>query len=217
MIQVCDPPRVPVRGFPPRNSVFFCSGARQAVFTAPAARCCGCFTVGEVCGVCDAAGAPGGAVLLQPLNADTALCRGPAAWAGWRGVEGGQFLTPPVLHQPDAAEPLLRAAFCPGRARLPGAGGCWRCWNAPRSPTLCCRCTSGRAGAAGPAPAEQSGTLLLCWPPGARPGTRCRCGCRCRTVPGWPSAGKRVCGIGQPTDRRAGDLAGHVPGITTRV
>ena len=35
--------------------------------------------------------------------------------------------------------------------------------------------------------------------------------------PAGPSAGKRVCGAGQPTDRRAGDLAGHVPGITTRV
>ena len=36
-------------------------------------------------------------------------------------MEGGQFLTPPVLHQPDAAEPLLRAAFA--RAERLARGG----------------------------------------------------------------------------------------------
>ena len=66
-------------------------------------------TVGEVCGVCDAAGAPAGAVLLQPLNADTALAAALRAWAGWRGVEGGPFLTP------------LRAAFA--RAERLARGG----------------------------------------------------------------------------------------------
>lgn len=71
--------------------------------------------------MCDAVGAPAGAVLLQPLNADTALAAALRAWAGWRGVEGGQFLTPPVLHQPDAAEPLLRAAFA--RAERLARGG----------------------------------------------------------------------------------------------
>lgn len=36
-------------------------------------------------------------------------------------MEDGQFLTPPVLHQPDVAEPLLRAAFA--RAERLARGG----------------------------------------------------------------------------------------------
>ena len=42
-------------------------------------------------------------------------------------------------------------------------------------------------------------------------------GAAAEPCPAGPSAGKRVCGTGQPTDRRAGDLAGYVSGITTRV
>ena len=111
MIQVCDPPRVrPVRRFSAEEFCFLLRGEAGSLYR-PRSEVLRMLTVGEVCGVCDAAGAPAGAVLLQPLNADTALAAALRAWAGWRGVEGGQFLTPPVLHQPDAAEPLLRAAF----------------------------------------------------------------------------------------------------------
>ena len=111
MIQVCEPPRVrPVRRFSAEEFCFLLQGEAGSLYR-PRSEVLRMLTVGEVCGVCDAAGAPAGAVLLQPLNADTALAAALRAWAGWRGVEDGQFLTPPVLHQPDAAEPLLRAAF----------------------------------------------------------------------------------------------------------
>ena len=121
MIQVCDPPRVrPVRRFSAEEFCFLLRGEAGSLYR-PRSEVLRMLTVGEVCGVCDAAGAPAGAVLIQPLNADTALAAALRAWAGWRGVEGGQFLTPPVLHQPDAAEPLLRAAFA--RAERLARGG----------------------------------------------------------------------------------------------
>ena len=97
MIQVCDPPRVrPVRRFSAEEFCFLLRGEAGSLYR-PRSEVLRMLTVGEVCGVCDAAG------------------------AGWRGVEGGQFLTPPVLHQPDAAEPLLRAAFA--RAERLARGG----------------------------------------------------------------------------------------------
>ena len=121
MIQVCEPPRVrPVRRFSAEEFCFLLRGEAGSLYR-PRSEVLRMLTVGEVCGVCDAVGAPAGAVLLQPLNADTALAAALRAWAGWRGVEGGQFLTPPVLHQPDAAEPLLRAAFA--RAERLARGG----------------------------------------------------------------------------------------------
>ena len=121
MIQVCDPPRVrPVRRFSAEEFCFLLRGEAGSLYR-PRSEVLRMLTVGEACGVCDAVGAPAGAVLLQPLNADTALAAALRAWAGWRGVEGGQFLTPPVLHQPDAAEPLLRAAFA--RAERLARGG----------------------------------------------------------------------------------------------
>mgnify|MGYP000215904669 CR=1 FL=1 len=121
MIQVCEPPRVrPVRRFSAEEFCFLLQGEAGSLYR-PRSEVLRMLTVGEVCGVCDAVGAPAGAVLLQPLNADTALAAALRAWAGWRGVEGGQFLTPPVLHQPDAAEPLLRAAFA--RAERLARGG----------------------------------------------------------------------------------------------
>ena len=172
-------------------------------------------TVGEVCGVCDAAGAPAGAVLLQPLNADTALAAALRAWAGWRGVEGGQFLTPPVLHQPDAAEPLLRAAFARAERLARGGRVLAVLYRAVRRPAAVVH--PAGAGAAGPAPAEQSGTLLCAGRRVRGPGPGAGVGAAAGPCPAGPSAGKRVCGTGQPTDRRAGDLAGYVPGITTRV
>lgn len=121
MIQVCEPPRVrPVRRFSAEEFCFLLRGEAGSLYR-PRSEVLRMLTVGEVCGVCDAAGTPAGAVLLQPLNADTALAAALRAWAGWRGVEGGQFLTPPVLHQPDVAEPLLRAAFA--RAERLARGG----------------------------------------------------------------------------------------------
>lgn len=160
MIQVCEPPRVPaVRRFSAEEFCFLLRGEAGSLYR-PRSEVLRMLTVGEVCGVCDAAGAPAGAVLLQPLNADTALAAALRAWAGWRGVEGGQFLTPPVLHQPDAAEPLLRAAFA--RAERLARGGrvlaVLEC--TAQSDALLPLYIRAGAGAAGPAPAEQSGTLL---------------------------------------------------------
>lgn len=121
MIQVCEPPRVrPVRRFSAEEFCFLLRGEAGSLYR-PRSEVLRMLTIGEACGVCNAAGAPAGAVLLQPLNADTALAAALRAWAGWRGVEDGQFLTPPVLQQPDAAEPLLRAAFA--RAERLARGG----------------------------------------------------------------------------------------------
>ena len=121
MIQVCEPPRVrPVRRDSAEEFCFLLRGEAGSLYR-PRSEVLRMLTVGEACGVCDAVGAPAGAVLLQPLNADTALAAALRAWAGWRGVEDGQFLTPPVLHQPDVAEPLLRAAFA--RAERLARGG----------------------------------------------------------------------------------------------
>ena len=93
MIQVCDPPRVrPVRRFSAEEFCFLLRGEAGSLYR-PRSEVLRMLTVGEACGVCDAAGAPAGAVLLQP----------------------------PVLHQPDAAEPLLRAAFA--RAERLARGG----------------------------------------------------------------------------------------------
>ena len=233
MIQVCEPPRVrPVRRFSAEEFCFLLRGEAGSLYR-PRSEVLRMLTVGEVCGVCDAAGAPAGAVLLQPLNADTALAAALRAWAGWRGVEGGQFLTPPVLHQPDAAEPLLRAAFARAerlargervlavlerlnaaghRAVLVGGAGMPRAVRRPAAVVH-----PAGAGAAGPAPAEQSGTLLCAGRRVHGPGPGAGVGAAAEPCPAGPSAGKRVCGTGQPTDRRAGDLAGYVSGITTRV
>ena len=121
MIQVCEPPRVrPVRRFSAEEFCYLARGEAGSLYR-PRSEVLRMLTVGEVCGVCDAAGVPAGAVLLQPLNADTTLAAALRAWAGWRGVEDGQFLTPPVLHQTDAAESLLRAAFA--RAERLDRGG----------------------------------------------------------------------------------------------
>jgi len=73
MIQVCEPPRVrPVRRFSAEEFCFLLQGEAGSLYR-PRSEVLRMLTVGEVCGVCDAAGAPAGAVLLQPLNADTAL------------------------------------------------------------------------------------------------------------------------------------------------
>ena len=91
MIQVCDPPRVrPVRRFSAEEFCFLLQGEAGSLYR-PRSEVLRMLTVGEACGVCDAVGAPAGAVLLQPLNADTALAAALRAWAGWRGVEGGQY------------------------------------------------------------------------------------------------------------------------------
>ena len=68
MIQVCDPPRVrPVRRFSAEEFCFLLRGEAGSLYR-PRSEVLRMLTVGEVCGVCDAAGAPAGAVLLQPLN-----------------------------------------------------------------------------------------------------------------------------------------------------
>ena len=192
MIQVCEPPRVrPVRRFSAEEFCFLLRGEAGSLYR-PRSEVLRMLTVGEACGVCDAVGAPAGAVLLQPLNADTALAAALRAWAGWRGVEGGQFLTPPVLHQPDAAEPLLRAAFA--RAERLARGG---------RVLAVLECTA-QSDALLPLYIRQ-GLVLRALRPGARPGTRCRCGCRCRTVPGWPvcwQAGMRHWTADRPPGRR---------------
>ena len=124
MIQVCDPPRTrPVRRFSAEEFCLLARGEAGSLYR-PRSEVLRMLTVGEVCGVCDAGGVPSGAVLLQPLNADTTLAAALRAWSGWRGVEGGRFLTPPVLHAPDAlnaAEPLLQAAAA--RAQRLARGG----------------------------------------------------------------------------------------------
>lgn len=110
MIQVCDPPRQrPVRRFSAEEFCFLSRGEAGSLYR-PRSEVLRMLTVGEVCGVCDGQGVPSGAVLLQPLNADTALAAALRAWVGWRSIAGGQFLTPPILRQPEAAEPLLAAA-----------------------------------------------------------------------------------------------------------
>ena len=81
MIQVCDPPRVrPVRRFSAEEFCFLLRGEAGSLYR-PRSEVLRMLTVGEACGVCDAAGAPAGAVLLQPLNADTALAAALRAWA----------------------------------------------------------------------------------------------------------------------------------------
>ena len=95
MIQVCEPPRVrPVRRFSAEEFCFLLRGEAGSLYR-PRSEVLRMLTVGEVCGVCDAAGAPAGAVLLQPLNADTALAAGRRGGAGGRGGGGGGH--PPPL------------------------------------------------------------------------------------------------------------------------
>lgn len=121
MIQVCDPPRQrPVRRFSAEEFCWLARGEAGSLYR-PRSEVLRMLTVGEVCGVCDGQGVPAGAVLLQPLNADTTLAAALRAFAGWRGIAGGQFLTPPVLRQPDAAETLLCAALT--RAERLARGG----------------------------------------------------------------------------------------------
>ena len=82
MIQVCEPPRVrPVRRFSAEEFCFLLRGEAGSLYR-PRSEVLRMLTVGEACGVCDAVGAPAGAVLLQPLNADTALAAALRAWAG---------------------------------------------------------------------------------------------------------------------------------------
>ena len=80
MIQVCDPPRQrPVRRFSAEEFCFLSRGEAGSLYR-PRSEVLRMLTVGEVCGVCDGQGVPSGAVLLQPLNADTALAAALRAW-----------------------------------------------------------------------------------------------------------------------------------------
>ena len=104
MIQVCDPPRA--RQVRRLSAEDFCSVVRGTVSSVyrPHSEVLRMLTVGEAwC-------ASGAALLVLPLDADTACAAALRACMGWRNVAGGYFLTPPVGQLSDAAEPLLAAA-----------------------------------------------------------------------------------------------------------
>ena len=104
MIQVCDPPRA--RQVRRLSAEEFCSVVRGTVSSVyrPHSEVLRMLTVGE------AWYASGAALLVLPLDADTACAAALRACMGWRNVVGGYFLTPPVGQLSDAAEPLLAAA-----------------------------------------------------------------------------------------------------------
>ncbi len=114
MIQVCEPPRQ--RQVRRLSAEEFCTrlGGETSSVYRPRAQVLRMLAVGEAWG-CGRA-----ALLLQPLNGDTALAQALRCCLGWRGVEAGCFLTPAV-GPPEAVLPLLAAAA--PRARTLARGG----------------------------------------------------------------------------------------------
>ena len=96
MIQVCDPPRQ--RQVRRLSAEEFCLLARREVSSIyrPYSEVLRMLAVGEVWGVCAARSVPQAALLVLPLDADTAAAAALRACMGWRSVAGGYFLTPPV-------------------------------------------------------------------------------------------------------------------------
>lgn len=104
MIQVCEPPRQ--RQVRRLSAEEFCTLVQQEVCSAyrPRSEVLRMLAVGEVWGN------DGAALMIQPLNADTAAAQALRECLGWRRVNGGYFLTTPVVQKPEKLAALLRAA-----------------------------------------------------------------------------------------------------------
>lgn len=104
MIQICEPPRQ--RQVRRLSAEEFCALAQGEVCSAyrPRSEVLRMLAVGEVWGTA------GAALMIQPLNADTAAAQALRECLGWHRVNGGYFLTPPVVQQPERLGALLSAA-----------------------------------------------------------------------------------------------------------
>lgn len=104
MIQFCEPPRM--RQVRRLSAEEFCTLVQAEASNAyrPRSEVFRMLAVGEIWG------SSGAALMLQPMNADTALAAALRGYIGWRRSAGGCFLTPPVVHQPDQLAAVLAAA-----------------------------------------------------------------------------------------------------------
>lgn len=118
MIQVCDPPKK--RQAKRMSAEEFCTLAKSEVCSLyrPRSELLRLLTVGEVWGTA------GAAVMVQPMDGDTAAAKALRECLGWRNVQGGYFLTPPVVRQPERVAALLGAASARA-ARLARGSGVW--------------------------------------------------------------------------------------------
>ena len=104
MIQVCDPPRA--RQVRRLSAEEFCTLVRGTVSSIyrPHSEVLRMLTAGEGWGDADAA------LLVLPMNADTAAMAALRAYVGWRNVAGSYVLAPPVGETAESLPPLLHAA-----------------------------------------------------------------------------------------------------------
>lgn len=124
MIQVCDPPRQrQVRRLSAEEFCFLARG-EACSFYRPRSEVLRMLTAGEVWGVCGPEGVPGAAVMVLPLDADTAAAAALRRYLGWRSVSGGSFLTPPVVSQAEGISALTASAVSRA-ARFARSGMVW--------------------------------------------------------------------------------------------
>lgn len=104
MIQFCEPPRV--RQVRRLSAEEFCTLVQTEASNAyrPRSEVLRMLAVGEIWG------SNGAALMLQPMNADTALAAALRRYLGWHRSAGCCFLTPPVVHQPEQLATVLAAA-----------------------------------------------------------------------------------------------------------
>lgn len=118
MIQVCEPPRQ--RQVRRLSAEEFCALIQSEACSAyrPRSEVLRMLAVGEVWGTA------GAALMIQPLDADTAAAAALRECLGWHRVNGGYFLTPPVVHQTERLGVLLSTAAARA-ARLARQNGVW--------------------------------------------------------------------------------------------
>lgn len=104
MIQVCDPPRA--RQVRRLSAEEFCTLVRGTVSSIyrPHNEVLRMLTAGEGWGNASAA------LLILPMNADTAAAAALRAYVGWRNITGSYVLAPPVGEAPEGLPALLHTA-----------------------------------------------------------------------------------------------------------
>lgn len=122
MIQVCEPPAVRRQVRRVSAEEFYALARREASgFYRPQSEVRRMLTAGEVWGACGPRSEPEAALLVLPLNANTAAAAALRECTGWDAVRGGSFLTPPLVRETGQLSQLVAEAA--QRARHLARGG----------------------------------------------------------------------------------------------
>lgn len=125
MIQVCEPPTVRRQVRRLSAEEFFLLARQEACsFYRPRSEVLRMLTAGEVWGACGPRSEPEAALMVLPLNADTAAASALRGCTGWDAARGGSFLTPPVVRESGQLPQMVEAAAQRAR-RLARRGPVW--------------------------------------------------------------------------------------------